>query len=279
MKSLALAIRKGARDSGRGHPAIDGACLEEISRANGVSLREVEIAALEEGVVPARYLLNVDSLGIEGQVRLLRSCVGVCGLGGLGGFAVELLARLGVGRLILVDGDAFVEHNLNRQLLCTHDSLGTPKAEAAARRVRAVNPSVEVEVHRRFFSQGEGRLFQGADLVVDALDNIPSRLALQEHCAVLGIPMVHGAIAGYTGQVMTVYPGDPGLFALYPTGIERGVEQETGNPPFTPALVASLQVAEVVKVLCGTGRPTRGGFLLVDLQENRFDFVPLEQPE
>ncbi len=274
MESLNTAIQKRAVDRGEGLLSIDGVSLRDIAQRHGISLREAEIAALERGVVPVRYLRNVGVLGMEGQWRLLRSCVGVCGLGGLGGFAVELLARLGIGHLILADGDVFAEHNLNRQLLCTQENLGVHKVEASARRINEVNPAVEVTIHR-FFFQGQEGFFRGAEVVVDALDQIPSRLALQDHCAELGIPMVHGAIAGLTGQVMTVFPGDLGLAALYPPGVERGMEQETGNPSFTPALVASLQVAEVVKVLCGLGDPIRNGFLFLDLEEGRFEFIPL----
>lgn len=275
MSGLVEAIGLKARVTGKGFPVIDGSRLEEISRAHGVSLREAEIAALENGVVPTRYLYNIGILGLEGQIRLLRSHVGICGLGGLGGFVVELLARLGVGRLTLVDGDRFTEHNLNRQLLSTQGNMGIPKVEAAAIRIREINASVEVKTHQIYLTREEGEVFKGTDLVVDALDNVPSRLALQELCAALGIPMVHGAIAGFTGQVMTVFPGDPGLALLYPPDTERGIELEVGNPAFTPALVASLQAAEVVKILCGTGQPIRDGFLFVDLSENRIEFVPL----
>lgn len=275
MESVLSAILERAREAEEGLLSIDGPSLAEISHHFGISPREAEIAALEAGVVPIRYLRNMGVLGLEGQWRLLRSCVGICGLGGLGGFVVELLARLGIGRLVLVDGDVFTEHNLNRQFLCTQESLGAYKVEVSVKRVREVNPSVEVTAYRLFF-QGQEDIFRGTDVVVDALDHIPPRLALQNHCAALGIPLVHGAIAGLSGQVMTVFPGDRGLAALYPPGAERGVEQEMGNPAFTPAVVASLQAAEVVKVLCGKGEPVRNGFLFVDLEEGRFEFIPLK---
>jgi len=110
---------------------------------------------------------------------------------------------------------------------------------------------------------------------MDALDTVSSRLALERGCAQLGIPMVHGAIAGDSGQVMTIFPGDPGLRAIYTSGDDRGAETVVGNPPTTPALVAALQVNEAVKVLCG-GEVLRNGFLLVDTATNLYQFIPLK---
>lgn len=259
----------------------DGAMLLSLSDTRrlaselGVRPLEVEMAALEGGMIPRRYARNIGTIGVEGQLKLLRSCMGVCGLGGLGGHIAELLARFGVGRLILVDGDAFGEDNLNRQLLCTESGLGRAKAEAAAERVGEVNSSLEVTAYHRFVGPADiPEVFSGADLVIDALDNVSSRLALEEGCARLGIPLVHGAIAGDSGQVMTILPGDPGLRKLYSDSEEQGVETLEGNPPTTPALVASLQVQEAVKVVCG-GDLLRHGFLLIDIAANLYQFIPL----
>lgn len=252
--------------------------LEDVRRLAiryDLSPLDVEVFSLEAGIVPARYHRNIGTVGIEGQLKLLRARVGVCGLGGLGGHAVELLARMGVGHLVLADGDRFAETNLNRQVLCREIDLGRPKAERARERALAVNSSLDVTAHRGYLGAGDMReVFAGSQAVVDALDNVPSRLALQEGCAELGIPMVHGAIAGNAGQVMTVYPGDPGLKALYQPGEERGVEVVEGNPSALPALIAALQVQEVVKIVCG-GETIRHGFLFLDTSSNIFQFIPL----
>lgn len=256
-------------------PSIGLEPTRRLASDMGVTTLEVEVTALQCGVVPDRYDRNIGTIGVEGQLKLLRSCIGVCGLGGLGGLVVELLARFGVGRLILVDGDVFEENNLNRQILCSEADLGRPKAELAAERVAAVNSSLAVTVHHRFVGLNDiPEVFSGSDLVIDALDNVSSRLALEDGCARLGIPLVHGAIAGNSGQIMTIFPGDLGLKAFYTTGEERGVEILEGNPPTTPALVASLQVQEAVKVICG-GELLRHGFLLVDTATNLYQFIPL----
>ena len=272
---LADAIRKTAAGRGGETPSIGLESMRRLASDMGVTTLEVEVTALQCGVVPDRYDRNIGTIGVEGQLKLLRSCIGVCGLGGLGGLVVELLARFGVGRLILVDGDVFEENNLNRQILCSEADLGRPKAELAAERVAAVNSSLAVTVHHHFVGLNDiPEVFSGSDLVIDALDNVSSRLALEDGCGRLGIPLVHGAIAGNSGQIMTIFPGDLGLKAFYTTGEERGVEILEGNPPTTPALVASLQVQEAVKVICG-GELLRHGFLLVDTATNLYQFIPL----
>lgn len=268
-------LRKASREEG-GFRVVPQVALREAAEQAGIAPLEAEMACLEAGLVPARYQRNMGTLGMEGQLRLLRSCVGVCGLGGLGGYVAEILARYGVGHLVLVDGDAFEENNLNRQLLCREADIGRSKAERASERVREINSSIRVTAHRLLVTpENVAEVFYGSEVVVDALDNIPSRLVLEEGCARLGVPMVHGAIAGYAGQVMTVYPGDPGLRELYGGGGERGVEVMEGNPPTTPALVATLQAQEAVKVICG-GETIRHGFLFMDTSTNIFQFIPLK---
>ena len=120
-------------------------------------------------------------------------------------------------------------------------------------------------------------LLQGAQVIVDALDNLPSRMILQEAAARLGVPMVHGAIGGYTGQLMTIWPGDPGLTALYGHGPlpERGVEVELGNPAATPMMIAAWQVQEVVKILVGQGTLVRNRMLLFDAESGDVSEVRL----
>ena len=244
--------------------------LEDLDAARAVvggTRREAELAALGHGIVPRRYLRNIGTLGIEGQMALLRASVAVIGLGGLGGYIVEGLARMGVGRLSLVDGDVFQDHNLNRQLLSQETNLGLLKAEVAAARVARVNQAVEVRADARFAgAENLTEVLSGVDVVVDALDRLPSRLVLQDAAAQCGVPMVHGAIAGGMGQVMTILPGDRGLRALYGEGPvpEHGAESELGTPAPSPMMVAAWQVHETVKLLTGTGDLLRGRMLFLD---------------
>jgi len=236
----------------------------------GLSWAEAELLALENGLLPARYQRNRKMLSTAEQLRLARSRVAVIGCGGLGGYVLEELARLGVGRLVAVDPDVFEEHNLNRQLLATPALLGAAKVEAAVARLREVNPAVTVQPQQKAFSVANGAaLLAGCALAVDALDSIPVRLELGAVCAGLEIPLVHGAIAGWYGQVTTQFPGDTTLADSYARS-GTGIEKELGNPSFTPALVASLEAAEVCKVLLGRGTPLRRRTLVIDLLEMEF---------
>ncbi|MBU0495567.1 MAG: HesA/MoeB/ThiF family protein [Chloroflexi bacterium] len=249
-----------------------------LAREAGLTLHDVEVAAVEAHVLPARYARNLGTVGWDGQQCLLQATVGVVGCGGLGGWVIEGLARMGVGYLIVIDCDAFEENNLNRQLLCTEATLGQPKVLAAQERVGRVNQSVTVTAHHvRATAENLPTLLAGAQVVVDALDTIPMRLALQDAAAALGIPMVHGAIAGYVGQVTTIFPGDIGLRALYGTGDvpERGIETQWGNPAATPMMVAAWQVQEVVKVLTGRGEPLRNRLLYLDAEAGHAEVFSL----
>ncbi|MHB1295544.1 MAG: HesA/MoeB/ThiF family protein [Anaerolineae bacterium] len=250
-----------------------------LSERTGRSRAQVEYAALRAGLAPARYQRNLGTIGVEGQIRLLEATVAVVGAGGLGGWIVEGLARMGIGRLIVIDSDAFEESNLNRQLGCTERTLGRPKAMCLAERIAEVNGSVQVVPHvARFTAETAAELLREAEVVVDALDSFPARLALQAAAAELAMPLVHGAIAGYTGQVMTILPGDAGLEALYAhrTLPERGVETEFGNPSATPMMVAAWQIHEVVKLLVGQGEVLRHRVLLMDAEFGTFTEIQVE---
>ena len=239
----------------------------EAAERFGVTLAQVEYVALERNILPARYQRNQKALSVADQQTLFHSSVAVIGCGGLGGYVIEELARLGVGRLVVIDPDVFEEHNLNRQLLSSPDNLGTPKVEAACQRVAAINPAVTVVPRQVAFSSCNGpELLESCCLVVDALDDIAVRLELAETCSRLSIPLVHGAIAGWYGHVTTQFPGEDTLQTIYGSWKSgKGVEQSLGNPSFTPALIASLEVAEACKLLLGQGTPLRGRQLIIDL--------------
>ncbi len=229
---------------------------------------------LEQGRMPERYLRNLGTLGIAGQLKLCRARVAIIGAGGLGGLALELLARMGVGFLRVVDGDAFAVHNLNRQILATQANLGQNKAEAAALRAVTVNPEVRVDWRATMLTSENARLLlEEVDLVLDCLDSIPARLLLGEAARACGIPLIHAAIAGCSGRIMTVYPQDRGLEKLYPERQAKGAEHELGNPAATPALAAALQVQEAVKVITGSGEPLRNKLLCFDTEWNLFEIM------
>lgn len=240
----------------------------------GVSIAAVEREGLETGLLPGRYARNRVTLSVEDQLHLFRTRIAIIGCGGLGGYLIEEVARLGVGSLVLVDPDVFEEHNLNRQLLSSPRRLGTAKIDAARERVAEINPAVTVAAHRVAFSQVNGReLLSGCSAVLDGLDNVLVRRELAAVCRELSVPLVHGAIAGWYGQVAVQMPGGDISPLLRPTPRGKGVEAKLGNPSFTPAVIASLQVAELAKLLLGRGRPLVGRVLFANLLEMTFDEV------
>jgi len=241
---------------------------------------ELSLELLAAGRMPERYQRNKGTIGIDGQIRLLKAKVAIVGAGGLGGTVIELLARVGVGCLRVIDGDAFAVHNLNRQLLSTEQNQGKNKAYAAAARVALINQDVRVEpVPYMLQADNAEKLLQDVDVIVDALDNVSARLLLNQAARRYGIPLVYAAIAGFTGQVMTIMPGDQGLERIYkkPTASDKGVEVMLGNPAGTPALAASLQVQEVVKILTGIGEPLRNKLLYFDTEINVFEILTLAE--
>jgi molybdopterin/thiamine biosynthesis adenylyltransferase len=264
----------------QGIPTLSLEDLDALSAGYELSRREAEIAALEAGILPRRYLRNYGTVGLDGQLGLLRSSVAVIGLGGLGGYIVEGLARMGVGHLVLVDGDVFCDHNLNRQLLSQESNLGQPKPVIAAERVHSINHAVDVAVHTYYATRENlSQILSGIDVVMDALDRLPTRLTLQQVAGEVGVPMVHGAIAGGMGQVMTILPGDEGLYALYGDGPipEHGAEAELGTPPASPMMVAAWQVHEAVKILTGRGELLREKLLFIDAMSGQVRVLGLQR--
>jgi molybdopterin/thiamine biosynthesis adenylyltransferase len=260
----------------------DGELLSWVDQREMMSCFDLECAKaeeliLQEGYLPARYQRNQQMISTAQQLQLFQSKVAVVGCGGLGGYILEELARLGVGQIVAIDPDVFEEHNLNRQLLSTIETLGVAKAVAAEMRIAAINPAVRVRPVKAAFDREHGHeMLEGVGLVIDAVDNIKTRLELAEISGQLDIPLVHGAIAGWYGQVVTVYPGEGTLQKLYANWSGgKGIEAGLGNPSFTPAVVASLQVAEVCKVLLGQGDPLRNKMLSINLLDMQFEEVPL----
>lgn len=210
--------------------------------------------------------LRIARLGVEGQRRLKGASVLVAGVGGLGCSSALGLAMAGVGRLVLVDRDRVELSNLNRQALYSVEDLGRPKAEVAARRLRELNPEVEVEgLELEIGPDNVEGLVRGVDLVVDGQDNFETRLLLNDECLRQGKPFIHAAIYGMEGRLMTVVPGrGPCLRCLVPSP----------PPPMerVPALgatvmaVGALQAAEAVKLIAGVGEPMVGYMLVLDLE-------------
>lgn len=265
------------RPDGTPYRSLNHSNEQLLAKQAGCSLKEVQVAALQQGIIPERYCRNQSTFSSADQITLLNAHVAVIGQGGLGGTVTEILARLGIGKLTLVDGDVFEESNLNRQLLSTINSLGMKKADAGRQRVQAINPAVEVDVVTEFFTEKNGlTLLQNAQVAVDCLDSIPSRFVLEEACRRCNIPMVSAAIGGNSGQTMVIYPEDVGLCQIYggrASAAQKGVEKRLGTPCYTATFMAAIECVEIVTILCKNGSALRNRLLMVNLEDKSIENI------
>lgn len=250
--------------------------LSVYASIRGISLRMAEIQALSMGYVPRPYLRNFREMDTAEQIRLLDSRVALVGLGGLGGHILELLARLGVGRIRAADGDSFEECNLNRQLLCTTDTLNLPKSYAATRRAAMINPAVQLSAFPLMLDRaGFQELLTGVDLAFDALGGIEAKRMLLSCARDMSVPLVTGSVAGWTAFVTLVEPGDEGPEMLWQGG--AGAEERLGCLGPAIGLAASVQCSEGVKYLCSGKSSLSGRILAVDLRSADFEILSLHE--
>jgi molybdopterin/thiamine biosynthesis adenylyltransferase len=272
-------LRKAVAPDGKEYHTLSISAVKKIADKKKILGKEVEIAALEKGVVPERYQRNMGTVGIEGQIKLLHSKVVIAGAGGLGGTVTELLARMGVGHLIIVDGDSFEDSNINRHLLCLENNLGVHKSQAAVERVAQINSGIEVTSFSQLVTEeNASKMIKGANVIVDALGEIPARFILEAGAKKEGIPLVHGAIAGFYGQVTTILPEDEGLRRIYGSpnrAPQVGSEKEMGTPPTIASIVASFQAQEVIKILLGSDKLLHNKLLSIDAESGNIEIIVL----
>lgn len=248
--------------------------VERISAETGICIRKVEWFAIKKGLAPQRYLRNLGTFSYAGQLKLLESTVVLVGLGGLGGQLVEQLGRVGVGEIIAVDPDVFDETNLNRQLLSNEANIGKEKTYEAEQRLEKINKAVEFTGFRCRLDELSDEVWEKADLVFDCLDNIDDRLALAQKCSASNCPLVHGAIAGWYGEVGVVWPGS-GMLEKHYQGQHEGLEKELGTPPFTAAVAANLMGAKGCQILMGKHQSRQSTIHFFDLLEDDWENIQM----
>ncbi len=220
----------------------------------------------------SRYGRNIGAITEDEQALLLTKTVLVVGAGGLGGYSVEMLSRIGVGAIKICDFDVFEETNLNRQLYATEETLGESKAVVAKRKINAINSAINVTVYNeRFSKENANEMLDGVDVIIDALDNVNGRLLLEKVASEHNIPLIFGAVSGWIGQVCTILPNKPVIEKLF-----KNVP-ETINPvlPFATATIAACQVSQAVKVLIDRHPLLDGKLLLIDLENSDIKFVTI----
>lgn len=219
-----------------------------------------------------RYIRNIPALSEADCTLLLSKKIAVIGCGGLGGYLIEQIARIGVGELVIVDGDNFDVSNLNRQLLSNPNTIGESKAHTAAQRIQHINPDIKVHVYPDMLTaENADILISGCDAVLDGLDNIASRKILKQACKKASIPYIFGAISGWVSQAAISMPDDDLIDLIYP---EQTQISDKSALSFTPAFCASMQTALCIKLLTGRAVQT-GTIYYFDLLHQEYEEIPI----
>lgn len=268
-------ILSGTR-GGQRFQSISDHELRNWAQLHNLTMRQAVGEALRAGIFPECYERNFPSLSCPEQLRLFDSSVLVAGLGGLGGALAVCLARAGVGRFLLADGDVFTLSNLNRQCLAMRPVLNENKALIAAAHLLNINPAIRAEAIPEFLHQDNlPKYLPQVQVAVDGLDNLASRRELCRAAQKAGVPLVHGAVAGRFGQVATILPEDPdGLARIYP---ETAAEPEGGRDILAPlaALTASLQAQEALRLLLGHPPVYHGRLAHFDGDTGTLELLPM----
>ncbi len=209
-----------------------------------------------------RYNRQIILFGEESQAKLKKSRVLVVGAGGLGSSALYYLAAAGVGRIIVVDRERVELSNLNRQILYTSSDVGLSKASATLRRLRELNPNVDVLTLSRDFDEGLAEeIVPKVDLAIDALDNWGTRILLNRVCVKYGKPLIHAGVEGFYGQLMVIVPGETAcLQCIIPAKLSERKPFPIIGP--IPGILGAMEALEAIKILTGCGEIAKGKLML-----------------
>ena len=237
----------------------------------------------EEDLYTYSRQIVLREIGYQGQERIRDAKVCVVGLGGLGCPAVLQLAAMGVGYLRIVDRDLVERSNLHRQYLYDTSQLGLPKVEAAMLKLEKLNPDVKLDPHPLSVDgSNAGRVVEGMDVVLDGLDNLKPRYAVNRACVEHNIPYVFAAAIETFGSVSTIIPGETSCLECFYSDIDEDLLPTcsvVGVHPSTTSIVSSLEVSEAVRVLVDTKPKLAGSLLFFDLSNIEFDRIGLKRRE
>nr|WP_209675386.1 HesA/MoeB/ThiF family protein [Methanolinea mesophila] len=225
---------------------------------------------------PLRYLRQLPLIGEEGQDRLARAEVCICGVGGLGSPAAFYLAAAGIGTLHLIDGDRVEASNLNRQILHRSAGIGMQKVSSAKEQLTELNPEILITTDaERITGSNAAALIGRADVVIDALDNFEARYILNREARRKAVPLVHGAVSGFAGQATTVLPrSGPCLRCAIPHPPPEECHPVLGA---VAGIIGSIQALEAIKVITGKGALLSGKMLVWDGIHCECELLPLER--
>jgi len=207
--------------------------------------------------------IMIDGFGEEGQERLKKTKVLVAGIGGLGSSAAIYLTAAGVGKIRMIDHDKVELSDLNRQILHWDGDIGKEKVSSAKEKLERLNPDVQIEsIKEKITEDNILGLVADYDIIVDGMDNFPTRYLLNKAALTKNIPFFHGAVYGFEGRVMTIIPGKtPCLRCLYPKAPPPEKFPVVG---VAPAVIGCIQATEAIKYIIGTGELLTGNLLIYD---------------
>ncbi len=222
----------------------------------------------------ARQII-LPEMGGVGQRKLLAASVLVAGAGGLGSPAAMYLTAAGIGRLGLVDSDVVDLTNLQRQILYRTSDVGRSKLDTARRGLSDMNPGTVIETHEiRLSAHNALKIIRDYDVILDGTDNFPAKYLLNDACVLLGKPLIHAGIFRFEGQLLVIKPGEgPCYRCFHPDPPPEGLVpscQEAGILGPVAGVLGVLQSIEVIKLVCGIGRPLVGELLIYDALEAEF---------
>ena len=207
--------------------------------------------------------IMIAEIGQGGQEKLKGSRVVIAGTGGLGSPIAIYLTAAGIGMIRMIDHDEVALSNLNRQILHGEEDVGRKKVDSAKAKLRNLNSTVEIEAIAETITEGNvSKLVDGCDVIVDAMDNLPTRYILNRCAIEKKIPFFHGAVNGFEGRAMTIIPGETAcLRCMY-----RGLVPPAKFPVIgvAPAVIGSIQATEVIKYLAGIGKLLTNRLLIFD---------------
>ena len=223
--------------------------------------------------------IMLDEIGFVGLEKLRKAKVCVVGVGGIGNPVVTLLTAMGIGKLKIVDRDIIEISNLHRQHLYTEEDIGRVKVEAAKARLEQINSSVQIEALPNSVTKYTAEnIVKGFDIVVDALDSIDARYALNDACIKLNIPLIYAGALGMLGSICTIIPNKTAcLRCIFPALAEDDMPtcSTEGVHPSILYLVGGIQVSEVVKIILGERPTLENKLLYIDLNDLSLEKVPL----
>jgi len=217
-------------------------------------------------------------IGAEGQEQLRQSRILIVGAGGLGTPCACYLAGMGIGCVGLVDNDVVSLSNLPRQIMYGMNDLGKEKARVLSEKLQKANPHIEVTpIIEKVTEENALTLVQGYDAVVSCVDDLDTRYVLNEACVKSLVPMVEGAILGFTGLLTVIVPGKgPCYHCIFPK--KQSYEKKPiGVVGPAPGVIGSMQAAEVLKLLLGKGKPAVGRLVVIDLLSGDFRSIEVKR--